>query len=669
MTILWAVNDRDGKALPLKDKEVHLYYTCERGRFEADIEIQDNVVAWHFLGSAQRVLGGYTLTLEVLQSNGKRVIRRDICDVFTLVGKWCEENHNKEDGEINKGGEINLVSELEIYRISPIIPIIGENGNWWIDGQDTGDPSTGKTAYEYAQTKGYTGTEEEFAALMAKVPNLSTRVENVETEIRTLEEGVIQDLGFSKQEKLVSGQNIKTINGQSVLGSGNIKIEVKDNVYVTDFTVNDLEYIHDNPYGAIQFYIRRLYDAFASHKVVLVPYGDGSAGYGIATGYQDDFLYVSIMLEDGRRISLEIPNIDDNAIYPENIYIQTLVSDGSLKTINGQSIIGSGNINIKAADNVYVTSFTVRDLNDLLNNPGRDIQIDSQGLYEAIHERKIILVPNGEFPGYGIAVGYIEDLIYLTVYLEGGRQISLDLTIGNDTIYSNEVTDRYVVYTKSFKTINGESILGSGDITVKKGPEIVVDKEISRVSENPVQNKTIAAELDKKQATISDLSTIRRGASLGATALQTHQDISHLAEKTDVESLAKEVFTNTNMNLNQGGQIAVLFDSKAEKSELSELDEKVETLAGTGEGSVIDIVTTEIAKVISSAPEDLDTLREIAEFIEADATRATEIITKLDDHESRISKLEDEPECIVMSEREYNLLPNKEEKLYFLYEE
>jgi hypothetical protein len=34
-----------------------------------------------------------------------------------------------------------------------------------------------------------------------------------------------------------------------------------------------------------------------------------------------------------------------------------------------------------------------------------------------------------------------------------------------------------------------------------------------------------------------------------------------------------------------------------------------------------------------------------------------------------ISKLEDEPECIVMSEREYNLLPNKEEKLYFLYEE
>jgi hypothetical protein len=99
-------------------------------------------------------------------------------------------------------------------------------------------------------------------------------------------------------------------------------------------------------------------------------------------------------------------------------------------------------------------------------------------------------------------------------------------------------------------------------------------------------------DLKKKQDNISDLAAIRSGASKGATAIQTHQDISHLAEKTEVESLAKEVFANTNMNLNQGGQIAVLFDSKAEKSELAKLDEKVETLAGTGEGSVIDVVTT-----------------------------------------------------------------------------
>lgn len=142
MTILWSINDRNGAALPLNDKEVHLYYTCERGRYEADIEIQDgNVVIWHFYGRQQRTLGDYTLTLEILQSNGKRSIKKDMCKAFTLVGKECEEKYGKGEAHINEGGEITLVTDLDIYRISPIIPHVGENENWWVDGVDTGKPA------------------------------------------------------------------------------------------------------------------------------------------------------------------------------------------------------------------------------------------------------------------------------------------------------------------------------------------------------------------------------------------------------------------------------------------------------------------------------------------------------------------------------------------------
>lgn len=144
MTILWTVNGRDGSALPLKDKEVHLYYTCESGRFEAEFEIQGtNVVAWNFLGRDQRALGDYTLSLEVLQSDGKRSIKKDMCNVFTLVGKECEEKHDKGDAHINKGGEITLVTDLDIYRISPIIPYVGYNGNWFVDGVDTKQTARG----------------------------------------------------------------------------------------------------------------------------------------------------------------------------------------------------------------------------------------------------------------------------------------------------------------------------------------------------------------------------------------------------------------------------------------------------------------------------------------------------------------------------------------------
>lgn len=62
-------------------------------------------------------------------------------------------------------------------------PTIGDNGNWFIGDTDTGKPSRGeigpagadgttgadgKSAYQYAQDGGYTGTEAEFAAKLAK---------------------------------------------------------------------------------------------------------------------------------------------------------------------------------------------------------------------------------------------------------------------------------------------------------------------------------------------------------------------------------------------------------------------------------------------------------------------------------------------------------------------
>lgn len=165
MTILWAINDRAGAALPLTGKEVHLYYTCERGRYEAEIEVQDNVVIWNFLAKKQRYLGGYALTIEILQSDGKRAIRKDINDAFSLVSKTYFESPDEGDANISEGGLLTLSSELDIYRISPIIPQIGANGNWFVDGEDTGRPSHGVDAYQIAVDRGYEGSYEEYAQL------------------------------------------------------------------------------------------------------------------------------------------------------------------------------------------------------------------------------------------------------------------------------------------------------------------------------------------------------------------------------------------------------------------------------------------------------------------------------------------------------------------------
>ena len=61
-----------------------------------------------------------------------------------------------------------------------LTPTIGENGNWYLGDTDTGKPSRGdkgdkgdkgsggKSAYQYAQDGGYTGTEAEFATKIAQ---------------------------------------------------------------------------------------------------------------------------------------------------------------------------------------------------------------------------------------------------------------------------------------------------------------------------------------------------------------------------------------------------------------------------------------------------------------------------------------------------------------------
>jgi hypothetical protein len=167
--IFWAITQNDGTPLALEDKDVRLFVTHPRGREKVDIDVQGNVIAWEFLGRSQRHLGTYKLTAEIFTSEGKRVIRKDICEAFTLVGNSCCENTEAGEADIREGGELMLASQLDIYRISPVIPQIGANGNWWVDGQDTGKPAKGEDAYQIAVDRGYDGTYEEYSKLCADI--------------------------------------------------------------------------------------------------------------------------------------------------------------------------------------------------------------------------------------------------------------------------------------------------------------------------------------------------------------------------------------------------------------------------------------------------------------------------------------------------------------------
>ena len=79
-----------------------------------------------------------------------------------------------------------------------VTPTIGENGNWYLGETDTGKPSRGdkgdkgdagadgadgKSAYQYAQEGGYTGTETEFAEKLAQEQLAGTTNELTPTQV------------------------------------------------------------------------------------------------------------------------------------------------------------------------------------------------------------------------------------------------------------------------------------------------------------------------------------------------------------------------------------------------------------------------------------------------------------------------------------------------------
>lgn len=227
----------------------------------------------------------------------------------------------------------------------------------------------------------------------------------------------------------------------------------------------------------------------------------------------------------------------------------------------------------------------------------------------------------------------------------------------------------------NIKNVNGQSLLGSGNIDIKVEGIIEETDPVFLASPAASITEEKKEEWDAKQNVITDLDTIRKGASKGATALQEHQDISHLAEKSEVERLTGDV-TKHGENIialqtvtrEQG---TLVQENKGRLDDLepiiNDLNEEVNILTGIGEGSVVDIASKEVAKVIDSAPETMDTLKKIADLIEKDAEQAADILSTLGNHENRITTIEDK--FIVLTEEEYNALQKKEDKFYFCYDE
>ena len=173
----------------------------------------------------------------------------------------------------------------------------------------------------------------------------------------------------------------------------------------------------------------------------------------------------------------------------------TLVSGQNIKTINGQSVLGAGNIAIQGGtsnwDDItgkpeFAEVATSGDYNDLINKPtipdvsnlatkAEIADMETRSHAAATYATK------AEIPSLD---GYLTETeaseTYATKEQVSGKQ---------DTLVSGT----------NIKTVNGQSLLGNGNIDITGGGTITVDSALSSTSENPVQNKVITTALNGKQ--------------------------------------------------------------------------------------------------------------------------------------------------------------------------
>ena len=298
-------------------------------------------------------------------------------------------------------------------------------------------------------------------ATKAEIPSL----EGYLTETEASETYATKEQVSGKQDQLVSGTNIKTVNGQSLLGNGNIDITSGGTITV-DSTLSTTS---ENP---------------VQNKVIT----------NALNGKQDAGDYA---------LKSEIPDVS------------TLATKEELADKQDALTAGAG---IKIADNTIRTVNNVQQAKIIPQSSGfifNTISVDNAGNPSIVNaqisntkDQDIQFEPNSSNPSTPTVYIKLSDNIVRKTVADQTYATKSELAEKQDTLVSGT----------NIKTINGNSILGEGDITVSGGGG-TVDDTLSTTSENPVQNKVLTDILQGNSVKLGkSASTAAGGVSIGANA-------------------------------------------------------------------------------------------------------------------------------------------------------
>ena len=413
----------------------------------------------------------------------------------------------------------------------------------------------------------------------ADTSDLSNYYTQTETNTLLNQKADTSDLN-NKQDTLVSGTNIKTINNQSILGSGNITIEGGGGTQVqadwTETDTSDPSYIQHKPDLSVYAESANLATVATSGD-----YDDLTNKPTLFSGDYDDLTNkpdLSVYAESSDLATVattgsynDLSNKPDLSAYATQSDLaskqDTLVSGTNIKTINNESILGSGNITIQGGDNDEANEATANALYELYEKTNYNEQaIEALDESVAAQFKKVVKDVNNIINNdVNAQLDEIDDELKAAA-LEI-NQLNADK---QDTLVSGT----------NIKTINNQSILGSGNITIEGGggSQVQADwTETDTADPSYIQHKPDLS-IYAQSANLATVATSGSYNDLSNTPdLSTYATQSDLASKQDTLVSATNIKTINNQSILGSGNLTVGGDDEANEATanaLFELHEK-----------------------------------------------------------------------------------------------
>lgn len=329
----------------------NLFYLTCNASINAEMEQPEEYTQWIEVANAK---------LNEIDNIDIKAVKENGVATITITNKKGEEEiFNLYDAE----GAITNYEMLEKKPSINGIELVGNKTLEELNIQEKGDYLTSENDPLFKQSASYGITSQDIKNWNNKSefsgnyddlngkPTIPTKTSQLTNDSGYINEH--QDIS-GKQDVLISGETIKTINNQSLLGSGNITITSESGT--TDYNaldnrpkVNNVVLSGNKTLDELGIQAKGNYvketDYATREKAGLI-----RGNLNTNTDVWQDYLYGVVnsyeQYQEKDRTAFVSKGTLDNVLEAKN-YQDELVSGKNIKTINGNSILGSGNIEIQ----------------------------------------------------------------------------------------------------------------------------------------------------------------------------------------------------------------------------------------------------------------------------------------------------------------------------------